>query len=203
MPKRPVHSMKSVMANLHVLTGVASFARWPLNVHFLAREAYSAWESRIRSAQQQYHSGVKILTDFNEPMTTDAGEATSAANGIHALPLDYQSMSKYVEKAHDVVHFEQEGNCVHCAEELESGKGLHAMCPNDECKAMGHLDCWSSLALSKNSSDHIIPEECTCPSCGGQVRWGDMVKELSLRIRGASEVKKLLKRAQKGKAVAK
>lgn len=48
-PRRPPPSLKSVVSNLHLLTGVPSFARWLLNVHFFAREAHAAWESWIDS----------------------------------------------------------------------------------------------------------------------------------------------------------
>lgn len=195
MPKRPVHSVKSIMSNIHLLTGVPSFARWPLNVHFLAREAYTAWQSRIQATQAPCRDGLQILTDFTQGR--DVGGASSAVGGIHALPLDYSPLTEYVMKANEVVTFEQEGKCIHCAEELESGRGLHGMCPNSECKAMGHLDCWSKHALSGEDTMHIIPDRCSCPACGGPVRWGDMVKELSLRVRGSKDVQKLAKAAQK------
>ncbi|KAG8424744.1 Slx4p interacting protein [Metarhizium acridum] len=193
MPRRPLHSLKSIMSNIHLLTGVPSFVRWPLNVHFLAREAYTAWESRIQATREPSRDGLEILTDFG---------SSSSSGGIHALPVDYSAIAEYVVKAHDVVKFEQEGNCVHCAEELESGKGLHGMCPNDKCKAMGHLDCWGKHALSGENTTHIISDRCSCPSCGAPVRWGDMVKELSLRVRGNKDVQKLVKAAEKAKRIA-
>lgn len=108
-------------------------------------------------------------------------------------------MKEYVAKANNVTAFEQEGNCVHCHEELESRKGLYAMCPNGPCEAMGHVKCWSKHALSASSQGVLIPDTCNCPSCGGKLRWGDMMKELSLRIRGAAEVEKLLKKKTKVK----
>lgn len=197
MPRRPLHSLKSVMSNLHLLTSVPSFARWPLNLHFLRREAHSAWESWTKSSDKPSRPGLKIMTDFDPP--ADAAAASDAPRGIYALPLDYKPMKEYVEKANGVVSFEQEGNCLHCNEELESGKGLHAMCPNEECTSMGHLDCWSRHALSTNGGGDVIPDICRCPSCGGEVRWGDMMKELSLRVRGGKEVDKLLKNKSRAK----
>ncbi|KAG6001548.1 hypothetical protein E4U21_004105 [Claviceps maximensis] len=183
------------MANIHLLTGVPSFARWPLNLHFFAEAAYSAWQERLESTQEPSRQGLRVLTDFVEPC--DDVPENSQACGIHALPLDYLPMAEYVEKAHTIVEFEQQGSCVHCSQELEPGKGLHALCPNGGCKAMGHLDCWSQHALSNDGSGHLIPDQCSCPSCGGDIRWGDMVKELSLRLRGGAEVKKVLKSVAK------
>lgn len=199
-PRRPLHSLKSVVANLHLLIGVPSFARWPLNLHFLAKDAYTTWEARLKSVGEPPKAGIEIVTDFGPSPESEASEP--APRGIHALPLDYSPIKPYVEKAHNVVSFEQEGNCVHCHQELESAKGLHPMCPNDGCKAMGHLDCWSKHALIGEDDGALIPERCACPSCGGKVRWGDMIKELSLRIRSPKDVEKLLKKKRRTKKTA-
>ncbi|KAH0594550.1 hypothetical protein MHUMG1_07901 [Metarhizium humberi] len=153
----------------------------------------AALKFEIQATREPSRDGLEILTDF---------ASSSSSGGIHALPVDYSPMAEYVVKAHDVVNFEQEGRCVHCAEELESGKGLHGMCPNDKCKTMGHLDCWGKHALSGENTTHIIPDRCSCPSCGAPVRWGDMVKELSLRVRGNKDVQKLVKAAEKAKKIA-
>lgn len=114
------------------------------------------------------------------------------------MPLDYWPMKEYIEKAHNVVSFERQGKCIHCHEEMEPDQGLYAMCPNDGCEAMGHLDCWSKRALASDGDPTaILPNSCECPSCGGNIRWGDMIKELSLRTRGAGEVEKLLKKKKR------
>ncbi|KAH7165684.1 hypothetical protein EDB81DRAFT_780103 [Dactylonectria macrodidyma] len=197
MPRRPLHSLKSVVANLHILTGVPSFARWPLNLHFLAREAHKAWEARLKSVGELPRAGVEIATDFAPSPENESSVPTP--RGIHALPLDYSPMKSYVEKAHNIVSFEQEGDCVHCHEDLESTKGLHPMCPNDGCEAMGHLDCWSKHALVGEDAGTLIPERCACPSCGGNIRWSDMVKELTLRVRSPKDVEKLLKKKRRSK----
>ncbi|KAK5993780.1 Structure-specific endonuclease subunit SLX1 [Cladobotryum mycophilum] len=195
MPKRPTTSLKSTMSNIHLLIGVPSFVRWPLNLHFFAKEALTAWKSWMESSGSLDRAGLKIFTDFKPPAAAEGSEETPW--GIHALPLDYSSIQDYVEKAHNVVSFEREGKCVHCKEELTSGEGLHPMCPNGGCEAMGHLDCWSRHALASEDDTVMIPNDCTCPSCGGKIRWGDMMRELSLRVRGGSEVDKLLKKKKK------
>jgi structure-specific endonuclease subunit SLX1 len=58
---------------------------------------------------------------------------------------------------------------------------------------MGHVDCWSRHALKDDEENNILPDMLQCPSCGGGIRWGDMMKELSLRVRGGAEIEKLLK----------
>ncbi|KAG6055706.1 hypothetical protein E4U17_002797 [Claviceps sp. LM77 group G4] len=196
-PRRPIPSLASVMANIHVLTGVPSVARLPLNVHFLVEDAYAAWQRRLESVQEPSRQGLRVLTDFADAVDEVSGQ--TLVRGIHALPLDYQPMAEYLDKARSIVEFEQQGRCVHCAQDLESDNGLHALCPNDGCQAMGHLICWSQHALSGDRSGHLIPNQCACPSCGGNIRWGDMMKELSLRIRGEAQVDKVLERAERAK----
>ncbi|KJZ74508.1 hypothetical protein HIM_06104 [Hirsutella minnesotensis 3608] len=194
-PRRPPLSLRSIMSNLHLLTSVPSFVRWPLNLHFLAKEAYATWQGWIKTSESPSRQGLRILTDFEPPPRAGGDEGDPGVpRGISALPLDYASMREYVQKANDAVSFEREGACLHCGEELESGKGLHAMCPNAECTAMGHVDCWGRHALAGDDEENLIPDSCTCPSCGGSVRWSDMMKELSLRIRGGKEVEKLLQK---------
>lgn len=184
------------MSNLHLLTSVPSFARWPLNIHFFASEAQKAWETWLKTSGKSSRAGLRLLTDFAPQVEEDSeGEA----HGIHALPLDYTPLTEYVSKAQDVVTFEQEGDCVHCKEALVSAEGWQPMCPNEGCQAMGHIDCWSRRASTGNGAQDIVPVMLQCPSCGGDIRWGDMMKEVTLRVRGESEVAKLLKKAKRAK----
>ncbi|KAH6893049.1 hypothetical protein B0T10DRAFT_264703 [Thelonectria olida] len=195
--RKPIHSLKSVVANLHLLLNVQSFVRWPLALHFLVKEAHRAWEIRLKAINEPPRSNMKVFTDFppQEPIQTPS----QVPRGIHALPLDYAPMRAYIEKAHDAVLFEREGNCVHCHEELKTGKGLYPMCPNKGCEAMGHLDCWGKHALANEEDGPLIPMECKCPSCGGEVIWGEMIKELSLRRASLRDVEKILKKKKRTK----
>ncbi|RFU79890.1 hypothetical protein TARUN_2325 [Trichoderma arundinaceum] len=192
-PAREAHKLKSIIPNLHLLTSVSSFSRWPLNLHFFSEDAYEVWKGWIKTSKTPVNASMKILTDFGPC----ADDPSTASWGIHSLPLDYTPMKEYIEKAHNAVSFEREGRCVHCHEEMKSSRGLYAMCPNDGCEAMGHLECWSKHALANDDPAALVPNSCKCPSCSGEIRWGDMIKELSLRTRGAGEVEKLLKKRRR------
>lgn len=180
------------MSNIHLLTGVPSFARWPLQLHFFAKEAHTSWKSWTNSVEHPHRPGLKVLTDFTTASTADE----APTQGIHALALDYKPMQEYVEKAQNVVSFERHGDCVHCKESLAPNEGLYAMCPNTSCEAMGHLTCWSEHALSSDgkATGELLPRACTCPSCGGEIQWADMMTELTLRTRGKDTVAKLVKK---------
>jgi structure-specific endonuclease subunit SLX1 len=202
--------MTSIMSNLHLLLGVPSFARWPLRLHFFSRDAHTVWEKWCATAKEPMRESVAILTDFggnssrNAPsLTNENGHESSTAGpapwGIHALPLDYVPIKDYVAKGRDVFSFEREGDCVICKEHMPTGEGVYALCSNDGCEGVGHLSCWSRHMLPAQETENIIPVAGRCPRCRGTVRWGDMMTELTLRLRGAKEVDKLLKKKRKAK----
>jgi structure-specific endonuclease subunit SLX1 len=156
-------------------------------------------------------TGIPILTDFGDGYTTPApttatdnegsSSTTDAAPwGIHALPLDYVPFKDYVAKAREVFSFEREGNCVVCKQHMPPGEGVYAICSNDGCEGVGHITCWSQHLLPSQEHDSILPVEGTCPKCRGSVKWGDMMTELTLRLRGAKKVDKLLKKKGKAKS---
>ena len=175
---------------------------------------------------------VEVVTDFRgssltatqgAPVDEDGEESdgngdndekveSEKKHGIYALALDYTPMKEYVAKGQDIFEFERQGNCVICNGDMGVGRGLYAICPNTGCEAVGHLDCWSRCLLKQEArsegigrGDEILPVKGECLKCHGEVLWRDMMKELTLRIRGQAEVDKLLKKKRprataKGKA---
>lgn len=230
MPKRPRHSMASILSNLHLLLRVPSFARWPLKLHFFDREVHDKWGKYSSNKDvEPLPKTLEVATDF-EPV---CGQATTGSTqtdflqddssvsedeasekddevavkpvgpkwGIHALPLDHLPLTPYLEKGQDIITFEREGTCVVCHEHLDHGKGLYAICSHGSCEGVGHLNCWSRHILHQQGENQdsavILPMQGRCPNCDGVVRWGDMMRELTLRTRGQKEVDKLLKRSRK------
>lgn len=108
-----------------------------------------------------------------------------------------------MEKGKNIIDFEREGSCAICHDQLEHRDGIYTICPAPECESVTHLTCLSQHFL-KDNEDSLVPIKGRCPSCGKEHRWVDIVKELTLRMRGQKEVEKLLKvkRARKGKATA-
>ncbi|KAI1206851.1 uncharacterized protein F4807DRAFT_437463 [Annulohypoxylon truncatum] len=207
-PKRPRHTLASILSNVHLLLRVPSFARWPLDVHFFAPDAYEAWKKWCNTADESLRDTIQILTDFGSSCpSSKEREGSDSENesepwGIHALPLDYAPMKEYVTKTKSIYDFEREGDCVVCKEHLEPGEGLYATCSNAGCEGTGHISCWSKHMLKKESGEDIIPISGQCPECKGQIKWIDLMKEVSLRVRGTKEVEKLLKKPRKRKAQA-
>ncbi|KAL2130054.1 hypothetical protein VTI74DRAFT_6948 [Chaetomium olivicolor] len=203
-PRRPSKSLASVVSNLHLLLRVPSFERWPLRVHFFNRDAFGAWEKWRGSLgeEERQRVGLKVETDFGDGVGKERGEKDEEGEGadawgIHALPLDYEPIKNYVAKGQEIFEFERQGRCVVCGEEMPTGKGLHALCTNEGCDGAGHLSCWSRQFLKGGESERILPVEGRCPKCNGEVHWGEMMKELTLRTRGPKDVEKLLKRKRR------
>lgn len=207
-PRRPSKSLASVVSNLHLLLRVPSFARWPLKVHFFNREVFGAWEKWRTAGDEQLRASLPVVTDFGREAAASAssgnGESAEAAGGggmhtwgIHALPLDYEPIKEHVAKGQDIFEFERQGRCVVCREEMQTGEGLYAVCTGDGCDAVGHLSCWSRHFLRGEDEGVIVPIQGECPKCKGEVHWGEMMRELTLRVRGQKEVDKLLRRKRR------
>jgi len=203
-PKRPRHSVKSIISNLHLLLRVPSFRRWPLKLHFFTPEVHKAWAKCCEDATEPIRTTIPVYTDFGPAKATSGGSSIPAGSpspwGIHALPIDYVSMKSYVEKTIGVYTFEREGDCVVCGENLQPGEGLYATCSNTGCEGTGHISCWSRHLLGSNAEEDIIPISGRCPECNGEVTWADMMTEMSLRLRGQKEISKLLKKPRKKKS---
>ncbi len=211
-PRRPRASLLSVMSNLHLLLRVPSFSRWPLRLHFFARDAHAAWDKWCTTANEPVRDMLPVDTDFGPDPDSRLGSDSAASlavastkqdeapQGIHGLHLDYAPVKEYVTKGQSVFSFEREGSCVVCCGDQASEEGLYAVCTNETCDGVGHVDCWSRhLLAEEGAEDTILPVAGHCPKCKGEVRWGDMMKELTLRVRGQKEVEKLLKKRRKGK----
>lgn len=210
-PKRPRHSLTSILSNVHLLLRVPSFARWPLKIHFFAPDVYQAWTKWSKTANGSLRDTINIVTDFapavgsiaqsvaDKAQSTDSETPALLPWGIDSLALDYAPMKDYVAKTQSVFSFEREGDCIVCKENLPPGEGVYAACSNTGCEGVGHISCWSKHLLAGETGDDIIPISGKCPSCRGDVRWSDMMTELSLRLRGQKDIEKLLKKPRKRK----
>lgn len=198
------------MSNLHLLLRVPSFARWPLKVHIFNADALEAWTEWCATTDQQLRPSLEVVTDLGGGLLSDAGGEAAAAGaetqsqgghtpprGIYALPLDYEPIRDYVAKGQEIFESGRQGRCVVCDEELPTGEGLQAVCTNAGCDGVGHLSCWSRHLLGPEDAGSILPVHGRCPKCDGEVYWGDMMKELTLRVRGEKEVEKLLKKSRR------
>lgn len=161
-------------------------------------------------AADSIRDSIPIIEDFppDDPISSaDEGKSSpkskkqKATHGIAALTVDYADQKSYVEKGKEIVDFEREGSCALCMSSLEHDAGIYTICPNPGCESVTHITCLSKHFLA-GDEEALVPIKGNCPSCKTELRWNDVVKELSLRMRGQKEVEKLLKakRVRKTKA---
>ncbi|RFU30731.1 hypothetical protein B7463_g5607, partial [Scytalidium lignicola] len=209
-PKNPRHTVKSLLSNLHLLLSVPSFSRWPLDVRFFAQDLHKEWDRLSKIAPDQLRDSFPIIADYppNQPLTLPKVASTEddqrkrdegIEHGIHALNIDYEKHKQHVIKGRDITIFEREGSCAVCHTDLEHEGGIYTICPNPTCAAVTHITCLSKHFLV-GDEESMIPIRGTCPSCRTEQTWVDVVKELTLRMRGQKEVEKLLKKKRGSKA---
>lgn len=162
-----------------------------------------------KATAEPIRDSLKVIQDFPPSDLASGSESGSPrrkkakiSHGIAALTVDYSNEKPHVEKGKSIVDFEREGSCALCYRDLEHDAGLYTICPNHGCESVTHLTCLSQHFL-KDEENALVPIKGECPTCKTEIRWVDVVKELTLRIRGQREVEKLLKgkRVRKGKTV--
>jgi structure-specific endonuclease subunit SLX1 len=144
---------------------------------------------------------VDPIPSADESTSSPTSKKRKTTNGIEALTVDYTDQKSYVEKGKDIVDFEREGSCAVCKNSLEHDAGIYTICPTPGCESVTHITCLSKHFLA-GDEEALVPIKGNCPSCKAELRWNDVVKELTLRMRGQKEVEKLLKakRVRKTKA---
>ncbi len=138
-------------------------------------------------------------------------EEITIDHGIAALPLTYAPHKQHVEKSKAIIDFGREGSCSICSQDLIHDEGIYAICPHPGCEGVSHLTCLSQSLLESETRQHssgaqpsnddqslaLVPIAGKCQSCGGRIKWVDIVKEVTLRMRGVKEVEGLLKESRK------
>ncbi|KAH6664512.1 hypothetical protein B0J14DRAFT_247072 [Halenospora varia] len=200
-PKRPRHSVTSLLSNLHVLLRSPSFTRWPLEIRFFSKEVHTAWLKWVKATRESIRTSIPIVEDFpptgkilsgDDIISSPKSKKRKLDHGIDTLPIDYANQKAHVEKAKEIIDFEREGKCKICSVDLEHSGGLFAVCPETGCETVSHLTCLSKHFLG-DDEDALVPITGKCPGCETELIWTDVVKELTLRTRGQKEVQKLLK----------
>jgi structure-specific endonuclease subunit SLX1 len=195
---------------LHLLLRSPSFSRWPLEIRFFSKTVHNAWVRWTKAAPDPIPDTIRIIKDFSEGTgkgsDVEDAEAGTANAKIYRrmayLPVDYDIKKSHVEKAKDIIDFEREGSCNICKKDLKHDGGLYTVCPGTGCETVTHMACLSKHFIAEQDQDELVPISGKCPSCDIELIWVELVKELTLRMRGQKEVQNLLKvkRVKKGKA---
>lgn len=205
--KRPSQSLTERLRNLHLLLRAKSFRRWPLSLTFYAEDVYKVWSKLAEQTTDKLRSSVRVALDESsrKPAKSNPSETVErlpSPAGIQALDVGYSSLKPYIEKSQQVFNGEQTPRCCICQSPTPRGGASTLLCPSHDCTAVSHLHCLSSAFTKKygKEADVIVPTSGECPQCHDQLMWANLVRGLSLRMRGEKEIMAMFKpkRAKKG-----
>ncbi|CZT21288.1 related to Structure-specific endonuclease subunit slx1 [Ramularia collo-cygni] len=206
---RPRLCLTDRLANLHLLLRATSFERWPLKVTFFSEDVHRMW---LRWTTQQFEKlrpWIDITMDESscapKKGQTEAVPSDPSPKGIHALDLGYTGLKPQIEKCRELFDVHRSVECSICCKETPSTGFGTLVCPHEGCRSVSHLQCLASSFLKAegaSANGAIVPTSGSCPTCNTKLMWIDLVRDLSLRMRGEKEIKAIYKpkRAKKGAA---
>lgn len=194
-------SLSDRVANLRLLLTSKSFSRWPLHVHFFSADVHRVWEALHKADVETGETlpEVKtILDDVARPEDASRLEDGLHTRGIHALDVTYHSQKSHLEKSQQIISC-QSLRCSDCAQAVDTSRELVLVCPTVGCRTVSHLSCRSKATSLADRSGYILPVTSRCSGCAVEHAWADLVKDLSLRMRGQKEIAALYKVRQRQK----
>lgn len=216
-PTRPRTSLIDRLSNLHLLLRVRSFARWPLEVRFFCQDVYDVWLRWSERTHGEIRAGINILLDLERfdkspeddepPPSTQAKQRRKKSmigkGGVDGVDVGYSTLKDHLEKSRFLLAKGERNSCVICAKDFGSRSVMALVCPHKSCSAAFHMTCLARhFLIVEEQKTSIIPTSGKCPQCESKLQWIDLVKELSVRIRGDDEIARLMKKpeARQGKA---
>jgi structure-specific endonuclease subunit SLX1 len=186
-------SMQDKLANLHILLRANSFERWPLKVRFFAEDVHKMWHRWTVNMPEVVRHGIEIEMDESILDKASLEDDPLQPVGIYLIDPTYQHMKTTLEKSTKLLDAPQ-NSCAICSTLFDSTKVMALVCSNSECDASFHVACLSHQFLKgENALAAVVPTQGDCPTCRSSLNWSDLVKDLSLRIRGEKEVAALFK----------
>lgn len=196
------------LSNLHLLLRVSSFTRLPLEVRFFCKDVYDVWVRWSERADEKIQNGIRILLDLKQPeestkavevpknqMTQNTNSKGSDNGGVHGVDVGYTSLKGYLEKSLFLLAGGGSNICAVCTKDIGPRVTMVLVCSHENCRSAFHLTCLAqSFLKSEREEGLVLPKSGTCPQCKLELQWIDLVKEMSLRIRGEREVARLMKR---------
>lgn len=167
------------------------------------------WSRWTTQQFEKLRPGIVISMDVSscasEKSQGEEASPDAPAIGIHALDLGYSGLKSQIEKCQEIFDGSRAIECSICRRETPSVGFATLVCPHEGCKAGFHLQCLSTAFLKAEggtAKDALIPTTGNCPQCDASLMWADLVKDLSVRMRGEKEIKVICKPRRANKAAA-
>lgn len=197
-------SLTDRLANLQLLLNASSFRRWPLQVTFYAKDVFKLWQRASKQYIGRSRSDLSVhlhepKPDALELTPNSAGQdsvaiAPTVNAGIYALSVDHSSMKSRLEETMALFASGRPLKCTVCRKHVPATGSATLVCPGKDCLSVTHVQCMSAAFLAADgNTDAIIPTSGQCPKCNTSLQWVDLVKDLTLRMRGEKEIAALFK----------
>ncbi|PGH27151.1 hypothetical protein AJ80_01107 [Polytolypa hystricis UAMH7299] len=188
-------SLTKVIANLHLLLRSNYFSTWLLEVRFFSADVHRVWETWSRDVDSLITDSIKLVLDLRPETPRDTRPEAVGKQTVEALDVGYGSLKEHVEKSQFVLDDDAQMDCGVCKRRLDLENDLTVVCALSTCRCVSHLLCLASSFLEEEAAgSKLIPAEGTCPLCHSCLEWPTLMKEKTLRLRGAKEMNKLFRR---------
>lgn len=184
-------------------------------MRFFCHDVFQVWQRRCARVADEIRPGIQIILDVKpaEEFKLDDESAITAhatsvkpkqstigEGGVDGLDVGYGSMKGYVEKSLFLLAEGEATICAVCTKELGTSATTAVVCPNEGCRTASHSTCLAKRFLVEDGSNGpVVPTSGSCPSCNAALNWIDLVREMSLRIRGEKEVVQLMREPRRRK----
>ncbi|QSS53215.1 GIY-YIG catalytic domain-containing protein [Histoplasma capsulatum var. duboisii H88] len=198
---KPRTSLPNILENLHILLRSPYFSEWPLEVRFFSADVWQVWS---QPKGNLLDNSIKVVTAFSSKEAGDTDRREILGKRIETLDTGYDALIEFVEKSQFLLESEEAIDCGVCKQRLNPRNDMIAICSHSLCRCASHLLCLSAHFLeAAGFNGKLIPKEGTCPACLGKLEWPTIMKEITLRLRGQEEVKRLLGRRRRTEQVGK
>ena len=204
-PGRPKTSLTDKLSNLHLLLRVPYFSKWPLELRFFSEDVFQFWQTWCQRVDAQIPPRIKVWLDkpregHDLVPQTHAGLSRKrqrldaiGRGGVDGVDPTYASLRPVLEKAQLLLEEDSDLACGLCKQSLEPKHDLITVCSQANCQSINHMSCLSSQFLKAERTAAMLPGSGYCPSCKTQLSWVELMKEMTLRVRGENEVRRMLR----------
>ena len=172
------------------------------------------WTRLVEQTTERLPPGLDVSMDEasraakpGKQLESDATTTDAIPIGIQALDVGYTSLKQHLQKSQGLFGVDHTDlQCCICHTNVPSSGASTLVCSYDGCPAVSHLQCLANTfhaeAGLEGESDLVVRSSGHCPTCASELHWVDLVKELTLRMRGEKEIKAVFKpkRTKKGAA---
>lgn len=203
-PARPKATLTERLSNLHLLLRVPYFSKWPLELRFFSEDVYQFWQTWCQRVDVQISTDIKVWLDMprqeHDQTSQDITKTQKrrrldliGKGGVNGIDPTYAPLRPVSEKSAMLLEVGERLICSLCKQSVNVKNDLITVCPKVNCQSFHHMSCLSSHFLKDDAASSLIPKGGNCPGCKGNLSWPDLMKGMTLRVRGAKEVQKMLK----------